>query len=141
MHSAWIFKGQVSNFSHELKTGVDMDKKTCAKIASVVLFVHGFIEVIGAALMPFAPAEFLSTGFQEKLVFWAVLSAIYGLSRLVAGYGTWSVKKWGIVFGMALSITTMIGAPSIYPFGLIDLPLAVIVLAFLLYAWFGGEKL
>ena len=34
-----------------------MDKKTSAKIASVVLFVHGFIEML-AAMMPFTPTEF-----------------------------------------------------------------------------------
>lgn len=117
-----------------------MNKKTYAKIASVVLFVHGFIELL-AVMMPFAPAEFLPTSFQEKMVFWAVLSAIYGLSRLIAGYSIWLMKKWGIVFGIALSITTMIVAPSIYPFGIMDLPLAVIVLVLLLYIWFGDEKL
>jgi len=118
-----------------------MDKRTSAKIAAVTLFVHGFIEVGGAMMMPFAPAEFLPTGFQEKMVFWAALSAIYGISRLIAGYAIWSMKKWGIVFGMALSITTMIVAPSIYLFGIMDLPLAIIVLVSLLYVWFGDEKL
>jgi len=117
-----------------------MDKETCAKIASVVLFIHGSVEML-AVVMLFAPTEFLPAGFQEKMVFWASLSAIYGLSRLIAGYAIWSMKKWGIVFGMALSITTMIVAPSIYPFGIIDLPLAVIVLASLLSAWFGDENL
>lgn len=117
-----------------------MDKKTSAKIASVVLFVHGFVEML-AVMMPFAPAQFLPTGFQEKMFFWATISAIYGLSRLVAGYTIWSMKKWGIAFGVALSITTMIVAPSIYPFGIMDLPLAVIVLVSLLYVWFGDEKL
>lgn len=117
-----------------------MDKKTSAKIASVVLFVHGFVEML-AVMMPFAPAQFLPTGFQEKMVFWAAISAISGLSRLIAGYAIWSMKKWGIAFGVALSITTMIVAPSIYPFGIMDLPLAVIVLVSLLHVWFGGEKL
>jgi uncharacterized membrane protein len=83
-------------------------------------------------------------GFQEaqgKTIFMAVLSAICGLSRLVAGYATLSMRKWGIVFGMTLSIATMIGAPSIYPFGVMDLLLATIVLVSLLYLWFGSEKL
>lgn len=116
-----------------------MDKKTSAKIASFVLFVHGFIEMLGV-MMPFAPAEFPPAGFQEKMAFWAAISAIFGLSRLIAGYSIWFMRKWGIVFGMALSITTMIVAPSIYPFGIMDLPLAVIVLVSLLYVWFGGES-
>ncbi len=117
-----------------------MDKKTAAKIASVVLFVHGFIEILAVTAL-FVPADFAPPWFQERPIFWATLSAIYGMSRLFAGYAIWSMRKWGIVFGMALSITSMIVAPSIYPFGVMDLLLAVIVLVSLLYVWFGDEKL
>jgi len=122
-----------------------MDKKTSSKIASVVLFVHGFIEITGTVGLLVLPSGFLSiAGFQEeqgKIIFMAVLTAIFGLSRLVAGYAIWSMKKWGIIFGMVLSVATMIGASSIYPFGVMDLLLATIVLVSLLYLWFGGEKL
>ena len=122
-----------------------MNRKASARVASVVLFIHGFIEIVGTVGLLVLPTEFLPTiGFQEvqgKMVFMAVLSAICGLSRLIAGYVTWSMKKWGIIFGMVLSVTTMIGAASIYPFGVMDLLLATIVLVFLLYVWFGGEKL
>jgi len=120
-----------------------MDKRTSAKIASVTLFVHGFIEIAGTVMLLALPGELLAAyGFQEgQEIYMALLSAIAGLSRLVAGYATWSMKKWGIVFGMALSIGTTIWAPSIYPFGVMDLLLATIVLVSLLYLWFGGEKL
>jgi hypothetical protein len=120
-----------------------MDKKTSAKIASVVLFIHGFIEIAGTVMLLTLPSELLAiAGFQEgKAIFMALLSAIAGLSRLVSGYATWSMKKWGIVFGMALSIATMIGSSSIYPFGIMDLLLATIVLVSLLYMWFGDERL
>jgi len=117
-----------------------MDKRTSAKVASVVLFVHGSIELL-AVMAPFAPREFLEflpADFKEKLFFMVAISVISGLSRLVAGYAIWSMKKWGIVFGMAISIATMIGALSVYPFGVMDLPLAIVVLAFLLFTWFGG---
>ncbi|KYK33968.1 MAG: hypothetical protein HXS48_24305 [Theionarchaea archaeon] len=117
-----------------------MKKKTSLKIASIVLFIHGIIE-ISAIMMLFAPTEFYPIDFQEKFVFWAVLSTIYGLTRIISGYAIWSAKKWGIALGIALSITTMIVAPSIYPFGIMDLPLAVIVLVCLLYAWVGNEPL
>jgi hypothetical protein len=116
-----------------------VDKKICTKTAAIVLFVHGFIEVVGI-IMVFSPEKFIPSGFQEKSLFWAVLSAIYGLSRLVAGYEIWSMKKWGIVFGLALSVITMVVAPLIYPFGIMDLLLAVVVLICLLYVWFGNEK-
>ena len=116
-----------------------MKRETLLKIAATVLLIHGIIE-ISAILMPFAPAGLLDN-FQEGLGFWAVLSVIYGLSRVVSSFSIWSLKKWGIALGIALSITTLIVAPSIYPFGVMDLPLAVIVLICLLYAWFGDEKL
>jgi len=117
-----------------------MKKETSLRTASIVLFIHGIIE-ISAILMLFVPTEFLPINFQETSVFWAILSSIYGLSRLISGYAVWSMKKWGIALGIALSITTLIVAPSIHPFGIMDLPLAVIVLVCLLYAWFGDEKL
>ncbi len=66
-----------------------MDKKTSAKIATVVLFVHGFTEMAGTVMLLALPSEFLAAyGFQEgqgKMIFMALLSAICGLSRLVAG--------------------------------------------------------
>lgn len=117
-----------------------MRKKTSLRIASIVLFIHGIIE-ISAIIMLFTPTEFHPVDFQEGYVFWAILSTIYGLSRIISGYAIWSMKKWGIALGIALSMTTLVVAPSIYPFGIMDLPLAVIVLAWLLYAWFGDEKL
>lgn len=117
-----------------------MDKNTVAKIASIVLFIHGFIEIL-AVMALLVPAEFVPTWFQERPIFWAVISAIYGISRLIAGYAIWSMKKWGIVFALTLSIISIIVAPSIYPFGIMDLLLAVIVLVSLLYVWFGNEKL
>ncbi len=117
-----------------------MKKETGIKIASVVLIIHGIIE-ISALMMLFTPSEFHPVGFQENLGFWAILSTVYGLTRVISGYAVWSAKKWGIALGIALSITTLIVAPSIYPFGVMDLPLAVIVLISLLYAWFGDEKL
>lgn len=116
-----------------------MKKETSLKIAAVVLIIHGIIEIF-AITMLFTPAEFIPIDFQENFVFWALLSTIYGLSRVISGYTIWSMKKWGIALGIVLSITTLVVAPSLYPFGIMDLPLAVIVLVCLLYAWFGDEK-
>lgn len=115
-----------------------MKKETSLKIGAVVLVIHGIIEIF-AIMMLFVPAEFIPIDFQEESVFWAILSTIYGLSRVLSGYAIWSMKKWGIALGVALSMTTLIVAPSVYPFGVMDLPLAVFVLACLVYAWFGDE--
>ena len=117
-----------------------MKKVTSLRTASVVLFIHGIFEIL-AIMMLFVPADFLPADFQGQSVFWAILSSVYGLSRVVSGYAIWSMKKWGIALGIALSITTLIVAPSIDPFGMIDLPMGVVVLACLLYAWFGDESL
>ena len=118
-----------------------MNKKTSARTASIVLFVHGAIELL-AVMAPLAPREYLALvpeGFKERLVFMTVISVVSGLSRLVAGYAIWRMKKWGIVFGMAFSLVTIILAPSMYPFGILDMPLAIVVLGFLLFTWFGNE--
>ena len=117
-----------------------MSKRTAAKIASVVLFIHGFIE-LSAILGLIVPVEFIPEWFQESPVFFAILSGIYGVSRIIAGCAIWSMRKWGVVFGMTLSIISIIGAPSVYAFGVMDLILAIIVLISLLYMWFGNEKL
>lgn len=127
-----------------------MNKKLGARIGSVALFVHGFIEVVGAIALVALPSEFLAAGgyIQEegKTIFLVALAAIFGLSRLAAGYITWSMKRWGIAFGVVLGVTTMIAAPLMYLLGAIalssvvmDLVLAVIVLASLLYVLFGDE--
>lgn len=70
------------------------------------------------------------------------MSTIFGLSRLVAGYAVWFVKKWGIVLGIILSTITLIMVPLVYQagvIGIIDMLLAIIALVFLLYCWFGNE--
>ncbi len=61
-----------------------MDKEIYARIGSIVLFINGSVEML-APVMLLAPTEFLPAGFQEKIIFWASLSTIYGLSRLIAG--------------------------------------------------------
>lgn len=127
-----------------------MNKKLGIKIASVALFVHGFMEIVGAIALLALPSEFLVTkGYVqegEKTISMVALAAIFGLSRLGAGYLTWSIKRWGIVFGIVLSVTTIIAAPLMHLLGAIalysvimDLVLAVIVLTSLLYVFFGDE--
>ncbi len=125
-----------------------MSRKVSARVASVALLVHGFIEIAGAIALVALPSEFLATrGYiQEggKTIFMVALAAIFGLSRLAAGYITWLMKRWGIVFGIVLSVTTMIAAPLMHLLSAIalssvvmDLVLAIIVLASLLYVLVG----
>ena len=126
-----------------------MNKKLGTRIGSVALFVHGFIEIVGAIALVALPSEFLETrgyipeGGKFSMV---ALAAIFGLSRLGAGYITWSMKRWGIAFGVVLSVITMIAAPLMHLLGAIslssvimDLVLSVVVLSSLLYVLLGDE--
>jgi hypothetical protein len=121
-----------------------MDRKTSARIAASSLFVLGFVEVIVVMLL-FLPKEFtsdISGMLPWELGFAVWLSVIFGLSRLLAGYGTWSLRKWGIILGIMLSAVTLVVASSVYRegvFGIMDLVLAIIALVFLLLTWFGND--
>lgn len=121
-----------------------MDRKTSARIAASSLFVLGFVEVTVVMLL-FLPKEFtsdISGTLPWELGFAVWLSVIFGLSRLLAGYGTWSLRKWGIILGIILSAVTLVVAPSVYRagvFGIMDLVLAIIALVFLLLTWFGND--
>ena len=129
-----------------------MSRKVSARIASVALFVHGFVELIGAVALLALPREFLNAkgyvGEEGEIAFSIVLAAIFGLSRLAAGYITWSIKRWGITFSVALGVTTMIAAPLMHLLGAIalssvvmDLVLAITAVAFSFYALFGNEAI
>jgi len=123
-----------------------MDRKTSARIAASSLFVLGFVEVTVVMLL-FLPKEFTSdigSTLPWELSFAVWLSVIFGLSRLLAGYGTWSLRKWGIILGIILSTVTLVVAPSVYRagiFGIMDLVLAITALVFLLLTWFGNDTI
>jgi len=117
-----------------------MSKNTGLKIASIGLFLFGAFELMGL-MMLFAPEEYLPSGFESQSLFWAVLSGIYGIARVIAGYAIWLNKKWGWMFGILLCLTTMIVAPTINPFGIVDLLFSVIITINLLYAIYGQEKI
>jgi hypothetical protein len=117
-----------------------MNRKTSQKIAAVLLFLFGAFELMGL-LMLIVPDEYLPSDFAVQSLFWGLLSGVYGLSRLLAGYAVWENKKWGFVFGLLLCLTTMIVAPAIVPFGVVDLILALLITLCLLHAYYGDEKM
>ncbi|MCX8062978.1 MAG: hypothetical protein N3D16_10390 [Anaerolineales bacterium] len=117
-----------------------MNRTTSLKIASIFFFLFGIFEVFGL-LMLLIPTEFVPTAFEAQSVFWALMSGIYGISRIIAGYAIWSNLKWGMAFGLLLCVTTMIVAPTIVPFGVIDLIFTVVISISLLSAWYGNEKI
>jgi len=117
-----------------------MDDSTYAKIASIILIIHGCIELLSLSMF-YLPPEFIPVTLSEDSTFWAIIGAMYGVARIVAGYGILKLKRGAIVFGMILSTVTLAVAPTIIPFGLMDLPLALIVLWCLMFLWFdAGSK-
>lgn len=62
------------------------------------------------------------------------------LLRLIAGLAMWKKTKWGFTLGLLLCLTTMIIAPSVLPFGLVDPLFAVIILCPMLFAYFGNRR-
>ena len=117
-----------------------MSRQTSQRIAAILLFLFGIFEVMGL-LMLIIPSEYLPTDLETQSMFWGLLSCIYGLSRLVAGLAIWKNKQWGYVWGLLLCVTTMIVAPTIVPFGVIDLVLTMVILVCLLYAKYGNDEM
>jgi len=71
----------------------------------------------------------------------AMFGVFWGISRLIAAWGIWSMKKWAVALGIVMSIVTLMAAITIIPAGVTDTLFAAPVLIFLLYAWFGNEIL
>jgi hypothetical protein len=116
-----------------------MSKQTTLRIASIVLIIFGLFELLGL-LMLLAPKEYLPANFESQSLFWAIVSGLYGISRIIAGAAIWSNKKWGMVFGIILCVVTMVVAPTIIPFGVIDLIFTIIITICLLFAKYGNDK-
>ena len=111
------------------------------KTASILFWVHGIIEIVGAAMLLIVPPDLLAvTGVPfEKSIPLALLSGISGVFRLFVGYAVWCMRKWGVVLGIIFSAITIISAPQFLPFGIMDTLIAMAILVLLLIAWLGKE--
>ena len=127
-----------------------MDTKRSTRIASVLLILHGIIEIIGlfALNSPTQAAQTMENfgGMGKELIATnmvsiALLGALWGIMRLIAAWGIWSMKKWAISLGCIVSIISLIAAISIIPAGVVDTFLGAPALILLLYTWFGNEKI
>ena len=117
-----------------------MKRSTYFTISSGVLFIHGFIEILAISMF-ILPPELIPVSLADDADFWGVIGAMYGLFRIVAGYLIVKKRKSGIFLGIIVSIVTLVVAPHIHPFGLLDLPLAMVVLWALSILWFGDETI
>lgn len=121
-------------------------RKYSARIASVFLILHGLVEVAGFAFLNSIPLALVSFGgltdgaLERNASAVAMYGVLWGLARFIAAWGSWSLRKWGLILGILVSSVTMVAAVTIIPAGVTDTLFAIPVLAFLLYAWFGDER-
>jgi hypothetical protein len=124
-----------------------MDRRTSARIAAVLLGIHGLIEVSALISLEKMSNSLISFGgmgkFQiEANIFpIALLGILWGLTRFAAAAGIWPLKKWGLALGIAMCLITLTAAISVIPAGVVDTCLSALALTFLLHAWFGSQKL
>ncbi|MDK2980841.1 MAG: hypothetical protein PWQ55_1188 [Chloroflexota bacterium] len=117
-----------------------MERHTSLRIAAIALCVLGTVEIFGMFML-LAPTDALPVDFQGQNLFWSILSVLYGLIRWVAGVAIWRNQRWGWALGLLIAVVTMIVAPSINPFGIMDLLFSAITIIFLLIAYYGKEQI
>jgi hypothetical protein len=123
-----------------------MTRKTFARIAAVLLIIHGLIEVSALFALKLMTNSLVSFGGMDPAQIKAntgsivALGTLWGLTRFMAAWGAWSLKKWGVALGIAMSLVTMSAAVTVIPAGVTDTFTAALVLGLLLYTWFGREK-
>ena len=121
------------------------NRKLSARIAGILLIIHGLIELSGLALINSMPHALISfggltdTALEQNAFVIAIFGALWGISRLIAAVAAWSLRKWALILGIILSIITVVAAITIIPAGVTDTFLALPALILLLHAWFGNE--
>ena len=118
-----------------------------SKIAAVLLILHGVIEIAGPFLLSSMPHAMISFGgvsgsvLEQNIGTVVLFGVLWGFARLIAGWGAWILRKWAVVLGIILSLVTIVAAVTILPAGVTDTLFSIPVLVFLLYVWFGNQKI
>jgi hypothetical protein len=121
------------------------NRKLSARIAGVLIILHGSIELLGLVFINSMSNTLISFGgltgasLEQNAPVVGMFGALWGIARLVAAVGIWSLRKWAIVLGIILSLVTTVAAIMIIPAGVGDTFFALPVLILLLYSWFGSE--
>ncbi|HUE97923.1 MAG TPA: hypothetical protein VMN99_01640 [Anaerolineales bacterium] len=121
-----------------------MNRKFSSHIASILLVLHGLIEIAGLVFISSIPQVLTSFGgltgpaLERNASAIAMYGVFWGIARFIAAWGCWSMRKWALLLGMILSSVTMVSATTIIPAGVTDTLFSIPVLVFLLYAWFGN---
>ena len=122
-----------------------LNRKLSARIAGILLALHGLMEILGLMFISSIPNTLISFGgltgspLEQNAQTVGMFGALWGVSRLIAAMGVWSLRKWAILLGIILSTVTIIAAIMIIPAGVGDTFFALPALILLLYAWFGNE--
>lgn len=130
-----------------LELGNEVVRQRCARVAAVVLVLHGLIEVSGLlALSSLAQTLQHFGGLEQAQIeanalTIALFGVVWGAGRLAAAWGVWRLRKWAFALGLCLSLATVVTALTIIPAGVADTFFAIPALALLLYAWFGTARL
>lgn len=104
------------------------------RVAAVLLGLHGAVGVGGLILLLAGPT--IPDGLAEAGATAGLLGALYGLGRWVAAAGVWTGRRWAVALGLLLAATSLVVAPQLGAFGVMDLAFALPVAVLLLGAWF-----
>jgi len=124
-----------------------ISRKRTARIAAVLLILHGLLEIAGLALVNSNHGTLIAFGgltgtlLAENIQVVALIGVLWGFARLAAAWGTWISMKWAVALGIILSTITMTAAITIIPAGFTDTLFSSAVLILLLFTWFGSERL
>jgi hypothetical protein len=89
-----------------------MNRKLSVRIASILLILHGLIELAGLVFINSMPHALISFGgltgpaLKQNAATIAILGALWGIARLIAAVGAWSLRKWALILGISLSTIT-----------------------------------
>ena len=121
------------------------NRKLSARIAGVLIILHGSIELLGLVFIDSMSNTLISfsglTGasLEQNALVVGMFGALWGIARLIAAVGIWSLRKWAMVLGIILSLVTIVAAIMIIPAGVGDTLFALPALILLLYSWYGSE--
>lgn len=117
-----------------------MNRELLNSITVYVLFLHGIIEIF-IIFIRFIFPELLPGFLGENPYSISYIKLMYALTRIIVGVGIFKKKLWALFFGILISLATVILAPIILPFGLIDLPLSLLVSFLIIYLIIGDTEL
>lgn len=124
------------------------------RIAAWLMIIHGGFMEIGGVLcaLPtlifgadkFNIAQYFSFKlqyFQDNLYMVLLMSALFGVIRIIGAIGVLKNRMWGLVLSVINCSVTMILMMFMLPFGIQDGLLAAGALILLLTQYFGNKKL